>query len=329
MSPLDETKEPGTKAAGESTAAETHVEGAGQLSASASRIASIETISESAIETISDKSSDDSAGNAAPELSSEDAFKMSLWEHLVELRKRVTYAGIALFISAGVAWAFRVKILAWLLVPYERAWANVFPNTKPELQTLAPADVFVGYMQLSIVAGIIGAVPIIFYQLWAFISPGLYAKEKKFVVPFVFFSTTLFLSGVAFAYYVAFPFTFQYFLSLLGEVGNGGTILTQRPTLGDYLDFATRMILALGFVFELPLLISFLVLAGIVTTKQLFKFSRWAVILAFVLAAFITPGPEITSQVAVAGALVGLYFLSILLSMFVFKPRKKDEPPAE
>ncbi len=172
-------------------------------------------------------------------------------------------------------------------------------------------------------AGVVGAAPIIFYQLWSFISPGLYKKEKRLIVPFVFFSTTLFLSGVAFAYYVAFPFTFNYFLSLLGPLSQG-TELTQQVTMEFYLDFSTRFLLAFGCVFELPLFIAFMVLAGIVTPKQLLRFSRWAVILAFVLGAVVTPGPEVTSQIAVSGALIGLYFLSIGIA-FVLKPRAKTE----
>ncbi len=200
--------------------------------------------------------------------------KMTIWEHLNELRSRLVRAAIGTLITTGVAWAYHVKILAWLLKPYERAWMDRHLPGAPELQTLSPGDAFIGYLQLSLVAGVIGAAPIIFYQLWAFISPGLYQREKRFVVPFVLFSTTLFLSGVAFAYYVAFPFTFNYFFSLLGQVSESGTVLTQRPTLEFYLDFATRMLLAFGVVFELPLFIAFLSIAGIVTPKQLLKFSR-------------------------------------------------------
>ncbi len=255
----------------------------------------------------------------------EDDLKMTIWEHLGELRKRVVRAAIGVAISTTFAWNFRTKILAWLLVPYERAWVTQKLPGTPELQTLSPADVFVGYLQLSLVAGVIASVPIIFYQLWAFISPGLYHREKRFVVPFVFFSTALFLSGVAFAYFVAFPFTFGYFFSLLGKVDDAGTLLTQRPTLEFYLDFATRMLLSFGAVFELPLFISFLAIAGIVTPMQLLKFSRWAVLLAFALGAIVTPGPEITSQVAVSGALVGLYFVSVLIAFVVGKKRKPDD----
>jgi sec-independent protein translocase protein TatC len=261
------------------------------------------------------------AENVAPDGEEE---KMTIWEHLNELRGRVVRAAIGLLVTSIVAWNFRVKILALLLVPYERAWRQHGMPGAPELQTLSPADAFVGYMQLSIFGGVICAAPIIFYQLWAFISPGLYAKEKRLIVPFVFFSTTLFLSGVAFAYYIAFPFTFGYFFSLLGQVSESGTVLTQRPTLEFYLDFATRMLLAFGFVFELPLFISFLAIAGIVTPMQLIKFSRWAILLSFLVGAVVTPGPEISSQLAVSGALIALYFLSIGIAFIVGKKKKPD-----
>lgn len=248
--------------------------------------------------------------------------KMTIWEHLGELRARLARAAIALLAGAVVCWSLREKLLAWLAAPYALAWRARFPNEPIKLQTLAPADAFVNYMQLSLVGGVVLAAPVIFYQLWAFVSPGLYSKEKKYIVPFVLFSTTLFLSGVAFAYYVAFPFSFQYFFSLLGEVdGSSGIQLTSTPTMEYYLDFTTRMLLAFGGVFELPLFIAFLALAGIVTPMQLVRFSRWAIVCSFVLGAFVTPGPEISSQIAVSGALVLLYFMSIGLSFIVAKRR--------
>jgi len=252
--------------------------------------------------------------------------KMTIWEHLEELRKRIIRAAIGMLVTTIVGWTFRVQILAWLLRPYERMWVSRHFPGAPELQTLSPADAFVGYLQLSMVAGFVGAAPIIFYQLWMFISPGLYQKEKRLIVPFVLFSTTLFLSGVAFAYYVAFPFSFNYFFSLLGQVTDQGTVLTQRPTLEFYLDFSTRMLLAFGGVFELPLFISFLAIAGIVTPMQLLKFGRWAILGSFIVGAVVTPGPEISSQLAVSSALVFLYFLSIGIAFVVGKkkPDAKD-----
>ncbi len=258
----------------------------------------------------------------------ESDLRMTIWEHLDELRKRVVKAAIALFVTTILCWTMRQQLFAWLAHPYEKAWiTRGFPGA-PEFQTLGPAVVFVGYFQLSLVGGVVLAIPVIFYQLWAFISPGLYTREKRLIFPFVLFSTLLFLSGVAFAYYVAFPFTLNYFFSLLGQIDQQGTVLTQRPTLEFYLDFSTQMLLAFGAVFELPLFISFLVLAGIVTPKQLLKFSRWAVLGAFALGAVVTPGPEISSQIAVSGALIGLYFLSIGIA-FVLRPTSKPSKELE
>ena len=268
---------------------------------------------------MSDATANDDAQNVP-----EQDVRMTIWEHLAELRTRIVKAAIALFACAIAAWSFRVELLGLLIKPYQKAWAVKFSSTPLELTTLAPADAFLGYLQLSLVAGIIAAAPVIFYQLWSFVSPGLYRKEKRLIVPFVFFSTILFLSGVAFAYYVAFPFTFNYFLSLLGPINAEGAALTQKVTLEFFLDFTTRFLLAFGFVFELPLFIAFLVIAGIVTPKQLVKFSRWAIILAFALGAVVTPGPEVTSQIAVSGALIGLYFLSIAIA-FILRPGKKGE----
>jgi sec-independent protein translocase protein TatC len=250
--------------------------------------------------------------------------RMTIWEHLEEFRRRLIKAAVGVVGITVVAWCFRVDLLAWLVIPYQRTWFLKF--SKPlVLQTLAPADAFLGYLELSLTAGIVGAAPVIFYQLWSFISPGLYKKEKRLIVPFVFFSTTLFLSGVAFAYYVAFPFTFNYFMSLLGDV-RPGVELTQIVTLEFFLDFATRFLLSFGAVFELPLFIAFLVLANIVTPKQLLKFGRWATVLAFALGAVVTPGPEVTSQIAVSSALIGLYFLSIPIA-YLLKPRAPKPAP--
>jgi sec-independent protein translocase protein TatC len=252
----------------------------------------------------------------------EKEVKMTIWEHLDELRGRIVRAAIGVFAGTIVAWVFRVEILAWLIIPYQRVWEQRF-HKELLLQTLAPADAFLGYLELSLTTGIIVGAPIIFYQLWSFISPGLYRKEKRLIVPFVFFSSTLFLGGVAFAYYVAFPFTFNYFLSLLGEVRQG-VELTQIVTMEFFLDFVTRFLLAFGAVFELPLFIAFLVLANIVTPKQLLKFGRWATVLAFIVGAIVTPGPEVTSQIAVSSALIGLYFMSIPIA-YLLKPRAKDK----
>jgi sec-independent protein translocase protein TatC len=254
---------------------------------------------------------------------------MTIWEHLTELRSRVVKAALGTLGCAIGCWVYRVQLLAWLTRPYLKQWKVRFPNVPLELQILSPADAFVNYMQLSLVGGIVLAAPVIFYQLWAFISPGLYAREKRYIIPFVFFSSSLFLSGVAFAYYVAFPFTFNYFLSLLGQVGGSDTILMSRPTMEFYIDFATRMLLAFGGVFEMPLFIAFLAMAGIVTPRQLARFWRWAIVASFALGAIVTPGPEISSQFAVSAALVALYFLSVGIAFIVARKPAEDSTKKE
>ncbi len=251
--------------------------------------------------------------------------RMTIWEHLEELRRRIIKASAGVLVTTCVAWFVRTSLLAWLVTPYQRTWMEHF-HKELVLQTLAPADAFLGYLELSLTAGVICSAPIIFYQLWSFISPGLYHKEKRLIFPFVFFSSGLFLSGVAFAYYVAFPFTFNYFLSLLGPVRDG-VELTQIVTLEFFLDFTTRFLLSFGAVFELPLFIAFLVLANIVTPAQLLKFGRWATILAFIVGAIATPGPEVTSQIAVSAALIGLYFASIPIAYLLKRPAKEPETP--
>ncbi|MGD0677409.1 MAG: twin-arginine translocase subunit TatC [Polyangiaceae bacterium] len=255
---------------------------------------------------------------------SAEEVRMTIWEHLDELRRRLIKCAVAVGVTTVAGWTFRERLLGWLVLPYERTWMARF-HRPLVLQTLAPADAFLGYLELSITAGIVACAPVIFYQLWAFVSPGLYHKEKRLIVPFVASSTILFLSGVAFAYYVAFPFTFNYFLSLLGPITEG-VELTQIVTLGLLLDFTSRFLLAFGAVFELPLFIAFLVLANIVTPAQLLKFGRWAAVLAFVVGAVVTPGPEVTSQLAVSLALIGLYFLSIPIA-YMLKPRAEPEAP--
>ena len=248
--------------------------------------------------------------------------RMTIWEHLDELRRRIVRVAIGVAITTIGAWTFHERLLSIIVAPYQRTWMTRFH--KPlVLQTLAPADAFLGYFELSLTAGIVAAAPILFYQLWAFVSPGLYKKEKRLIVPFVVFSTILFLSGVLFAYYVAFPFTFNYFLSLLGPIGNG-VELTQIVTLDLFLDFSLRFLLAFGAVFELPLFIAFLVLANIVTPRQLLRFGRWAIVLSFAVGAVVTPGPEVTSQLAVSLALIGLYYAAIPVA-FILKPRPRPE----
>lgn len=266
----------------------------------------------------------------------EDDVKMTIWEHIGGCRKTSRPCRRRALRRSGRVLELQEPDADWLLIPYTHAWNERFPNLVakgqgPTLQTLAPADALVNYMQLSLVGGLVLAIPVAFYQLWAFISPGLYSREKRYIIPFVIFSTTLFMGGVAFAYYVALPGELPVLPAQLGLVGSHSNVtLKSEPTIEVLMRLAEHMLLAFGFVFELPLFIGFLALAGIVTPQQLVKFSRYAIIGAFVIGAFITPDPGITGRIAVSSALIGLYFLSVGLAFLIAKKKKdaRDESEA-
>jgi sec-independent protein translocase protein TatC len=249
--------------------------------------------------------------------------KMTIWEHLDELRSRLIKAILAYVGGATGAWSYREPILAWLWKPFADSWRAAGIKGDPALNFAAPSDIFKAYFKLSLMGGLLISAPVIFYQLWAYIAPGLYKKEKRLVIPFVFFSTLLFVGGGLFGWRVAFPITFQYFLGL---VGNDPTVIDIRPVvmMPEYLDFVSQMLLAFGIVFELPLFILFLSIVGIVNYLQLLRFSRWFVLVAFTIGAIVTP-PDMSSQIAMSVPLVLLYFVSIGLAYLFGKRPSKEQ----
>ncbi len=248
---------------------------------------------------------------------------MTFWEHLDELRSRVVRALLSYLIGVSVAWVYRDPILNWLWKPFADSWRSENIPGDPTLNFAAPSDAFTAYLQLSLVAGLLLAAPVIFYQLWAFIAPGLYKREKRIALPFVFFSTLLFVGGGVFGWRIAFPVTFQYFLNLAGSAQSSGLAIRPVVMMSQYLDFATHMLLAFGIVFELPLFILFLSIAGIVNYLQLIRFGRWFVLVAFALGAVLTP-PDTTSQIIMSVPLCVLYFASIGLA-YLFGKRPTPE----
>lgn len=254
--------------------------------------------------------------------------KMTFWEHLEELRRRLIRAVIAYVVGASVAWSFRDEILAWLWRPFSEAWKAQGIPGDPALNFAAPSDAFMAYLKLSLLAGVLLSAPVIFYELWGFVAPGLYAKEKKIVLPFVFFSTILFVGGGLFGWRVAFPVTFDYFLGLAGTAHDAGLAIHPVVMMGEYLDFVTQMLLAFGIVFELPLFILFLSIAGIVNWLQLLRFGRWFILVAFTVGAVITP-PDTTSQIVMSVPLCVLYFVSIGLAYLFGKRPTKEQLEAD
>lgn len=256
-----------------------------------------------------------------------DDTPMTFWEHLDELRTRLLKSVIAFIVGCLVAWEYREQILAFLVKPFAESWiAQKLPGS-PALHFDAPGAAFVAYVKLSLIGGVALATPVIFYQLWSFIAPGLYAKEKKYVIPFVLFSSALFVGGGLFGWKTAFPITFDYFLSMSGAIGSEHLLITPTVMMEQYLDFVTRMLLGFGVVFEIPLIILFLSIAGVVNYLQLIRFGRWYIFIAFVVAAIVTP-PDITSQALMAIPMCLLYGVSIGLAYLFGKPPTPEQREA-
>ena len=247
---------------------------------------------------------------------------MTFWEHLEELRKRVIRSLGAALVGVAVCWIYREKLLVVLTKPFTDAWTKGNIGGHASLHFPAPASLFLAYVKIAIVGGLVAALPVILYQLWMFIAPGLYSKEKRLALPFVFVSCGLFATGGYFGWRIAFPIAFQYLLGFSGPVGTEGFEVTPTVMVEDYIEFVSRMLLAFGAVFELPVLIFFLSLAGLVTHKHLIKFFRYFIVLAFVLAAIITP-PDVTSQFLLAVPLCVLYVISIGIAWIVDRGRAK------
>jgi len=265
---------------------------------------------------------------------------MSFTDHLSELRSRLKWCAIALIVSAGVAYAFSDVLFVLLAKPLVVAWqgAGLGP---PRMHFANPIEPFFTYLKISLVAGIFISSPVIFYQLWGFIAPGLYKKEKRYAIPFALASATFFVSGACFGYFLVFPYGFQFFLSFaqdnMGSMQEalGGLIKVSvgqpfelRPTLmmGEYFGLVWRLLLAFGLVFELPLVIMFLAMAGLVTPGRLWRFNRYFIVVAFIVSALLTP-PDVITQVMMSAPLLVLYNMSILVA-WIFQRRKSKRAAA-
>lgn len=246
---------------------------------------------------------------------------MTFWEHLEELRSRMIKMILAFAAGAAVAWVFKTQLLEWVATPFIEGWNKA--NGKATLHFPHPAALFIAYIKLSVLGGFVLSLPILLYQTWAFIAPGLYAREKRFAIPFVVSSCGLFAAGGYFGWRVAFPMAFRYLLGF-AELPPGGKFEIE-PTvmIGEYIEFLTRMLVAFGAVFEIPVVVFFLSIIGVINHTHLIKFARYFVVIAFVLGAVITP-PDPLSQLLLAGPLVVLYTFSIGIAyLFGKKAAKK------
>ena len=234
---------------------------------------------------------------------------MSLMEHLDELRKRIVHSAVYLGLGFGVAWIFHDRIVQIFQEP--------LIHIGKTLMFTHPMDALNLYLQASLVAGAILASPFILYQVWLFIAPGLYKKEQRFVVPFMVATVGLFLTGASFGYFWVLPAAIKI---LVVDFGHN---FTPMISIEDYTGFFLSVILGLGISFELPILIFFLALFGIVSPRFLWKNIRYAILAVFLVAAIITPSPDPWTMCIYAIPMLALYFIGIAVAWWVHPSRKK------
>ena len=239
--------------------------------------------------------------------------KMSFLEHLEELRVRLVHSAVALTLGFALCWSWHEEIFHFLTGPLRRG----FPDIK--FIFTGPSEAFVLYMKMAFFVGIFVAAPYILWQVWAFIAPGLYAHEKGYVYPFIFFGTLLFVGGGLFGHYVLFPVTFRF----LG--GYGGQDMTFMPKVDEYFTFYSWFLLGLGLVFQIPIVVFVLSRIGIVTPGFLLRQFKFAVLGAFIIAAVITPTADVVNQTLLALPMLGLYLLGVLIAFLFGRKRKKPD----
>lgn len=258
------------------------------------------------------------ASSEAP--ASEIGEEMTLMAHLEELRRRMVRCLIAVGVGFVICYAFAERLLAILLQPL----LDVLPPQSKLIATTLPEQFFT-VLKMSLVAGFFLSSPYLFYHLWKFVAPGLYREERKMVLPVAVASAFFFVGGATFGYFFVFPYGFKFFVEYAGD------FVTIMPTISSYFSFATMMLIAFGLVFELPVFIFFLARLGLVTAKSLRKFRRWAVLLAFIVGAVLTPADPV-SQSLMAGPMIVLYEIGIVAAALFGKKKKEapaEEPPAE
>jgi len=235
---------------------------------------------------------------------------MPLTAHLEELRWRLMKALAGVMAGFGGSYLVVETLIHWLTEPLFR----VAPG-KVQLIGTGVAEAFFTKLKVSFLAGVFVASPVIFYQTWQFVAPGLYDHEKRYVRPFVACATAFFFGGAYFCYALVFPTAFRFFVEQYATIE-----LEPLIRISEYLSFAARLLLAFGVVFELPVFTFFFARVGLVTHRQMLSWFRYAIVAIFVVAAVLTPGPDVASQLLMAGPLFVLYVLSIGVAYFFAKP---------
>jgi sec-independent protein translocase protein TatC len=261
--------------------------------------------------------------------------------HLAELRRRLIWSLLSVLVGFLICWFLRDQLFEILAAPVFKVLAeqqvkvlksveNLGPFLQglvqagigPRLQIIHPAEAFFAFLKVALLGGVALAVPFIFYQFWRFIAPGLYTRERRLVWPFIFSGMACFIMGVMFCYFLVLPFGLKFLANF------GGQYMEYRPAVSPYLSFVVRLVFAFGVIFELPVVLFFLGRIGIVNSSQLSKFRKYFIVLAFVVAAILTP-PDAFTQVLMAVPLLALYEVSIILVRVAERKKKAAREAAE
>ena len=240
---------------------------------------------------------------------------MSFLEHLDELRKRIVNACLAVALGVAATFAFITPIFNYLLAPTRKALP---PGVK--LIYTQPGEAFSLYITVALIAGVVVASPIIMYQVWMFIAPGLYSREKRLAIPFVLLTTISFVLGAGFNHYVAFSVLMRFFGTF------NSPDLAFMPKLEDVFGLYTKMLLGMGIVFQMPAIVYFLARLKLITARFLTRNLKYAVLIIFILAAVITPSGDMMNQAIFAAPMLALYLVSIGVAWIVNPRRSADDP---
>ena len=246
-----------------------------------------------------------------PEPLEDDSSRMSFLEHLDELRKRLIYSVVSLLAGCVVSFIFLDRIFDFVFGPMKA----LIPSGGRFIATEAP-EVFMLRLKIGVLGGLFVALPLILWQLWLFIAPGLYANEKRFAIPFVVFASLFFFVGAYFSHRIAFPWTLQYFF------GYESDLVTFAPKLAPTFGLYMKMVLGFGAIFQMPILVLVLARMKVVTAGFLLRNFKYAFLIIFIVGAVISPGGDVVSQAMMAGPMLVLYILSIAIAWAV-APRKR------
>lgn len=259
--------------------------------------------------------------------------KLPFTSHLSELRTRLLVAIITILVGFMAAFNFSEHLFEVLMIPMRSKvlLKAAFPfiifapkeGAVQELVFLAPAEAFWVHMKIALVAALVASAPVLFWQLWRFISPGLLAKEKKLALPFLFVTSGLFFTGTLFCFVVVLPFAMKFLLNFRTSS------LTPMISVERYMDFCLKFILAFGAVFELPVLMVFLTRTGVVPVESLARNRKYAILVAFIAAAILTPTPDAFNQTLMAASILVLYEGGLIASKIFARRKKKDDQREE